>query len=73
MVDQSRELFVERAFDDRTYALTPQGRLPSYQDYAAGELAQHAEPGKTDATRLMVLRRDRSKRVDVFLDWLVGS
>lgn len=46
-------------------------RVPSYRDYANGKL-----PPKRSGvaqTVMQVLRRGRSQRADMFLDWLVSS
>jgi len=47
-------------------------KIPSYKDYAAGKLNKDTDKRVTPATLMPILRRGRSKRVDMFLDWLVS-
>lgn len=42
-----------------------------YENYAAGKLVRERDKANAPSTVMRVLRRGRSKRVDVFLDWLV--
>lgn len=45
--------------------------IPSYVEYASGKLPTNYSKVTSPSTRMRVLRRNRSKRVDLFLDWLV--
>jgi len=66
-----RELFPERAFEYRYYEMreTP---LP-YTDFAAARMPSFQSEADPHSTKLPVLLRDRSKRADLFLDWLVST
>lgn len=66
-----RELFPERAFDDRYYEMreTP---LP-YADFAAARMPSLKGKADPHSTKVPVLMRQRSNRVDMFLDWLVSA
>lgn len=55
-------LFPEKAFDGQMY--TQGGNVLPYAEYLAGEQVPIG-------TQIPVLKRNRSKRVDTFLDWLV--
>lgn len=65
-----RELFPEKAFEYRYYEMreTP---LP-YKDFAAARMPSYKSEADTHSTKLPVLLRKRSKRADLFLDWLVS-
>ena len=65
---QHRSLFADKAFDKDVYQMREQTLL--YDDYAAGNVPKINDPG-VPKTTMQVLRRNRSKRVDMFLDWLV--
>lgn len=63
-------LFTDRVYDKRYYDTNEGGH--SYQEYAAGKLPKARQPsGNGGILNMQILRRGRSKRVDVFLDWLV--
>lgn len=64
--DVHRSFFAEKAFDEQLYEMS--SRVPSYQDYADGKLPKRSG---VKQTMMQVLRRGRSKRADLFLDWLV--
>jgi hypothetical protein len=66
-----RELFPEKAFADRYYEMreTP---LP-YAEFAAARMPSHKGEADEHSTRLPVLIRERSRRADLFLDWLVSA
>lgn len=66
-----RELFPEKAFENRYYEMreTP---LP-YADFAAARMPSLKGEADQHSTRLPVLLRQRSKRADLFLDWLVSA
>ncbi|GAB7327766.1 hypothetical protein MBLNU13_g11577t2 [Cladosporium sp. NU13] len=63
-----RELFPEKAFEYRYYEMreTP---LP-YKDFAAARMPSFKSEADPHSTKLPVLLRKRSKRADLFLDWL---
>lgn len=63
-----RSFFAEKAFSKQLYEMS--SRVPSYRDYADGKLP---EPSGVLQTTMEVLRRGRSQRADMFLDWLVRS
>ncbi|KAM3416644.1 Meiosis-specific protein hop1 [Cercospora zeina] len=66
-----RNFFSEKAFDDQIY--TTGSRMPTYREYANGTLPlQNKNPASME-TNMKVLRRERSRRADQFLDWLVRS
>lgn len=62
------EFFAEKVFTSQFYP--NHDRIPSYKDVSNGKLPQKksALPG----TSMQVLQRHRSKRADLFLDWLVS-
>ncbi|EGP88974.1 uncharacterized protein MYCGRDRAFT_91969 [Zymoseptoria tritici IPO323] len=62
----TREFFAEKVFTSQFYP--NHDRIPSYKDVSNGKLPQKksALPG----TSMQVLQRHRSKRADLFLDWL---
>lgn len=66
-----RELFPEKAFEYRYYEMreTP---LP-YKDFAAARMPSYKSEADPHSTKLPVLLRKRSKRADLFLDWLVSA
>lgn len=64
-----RGVFPDKAFVERYYE-TRQTPLP-YADFAAGQMP--AENIDTKSSKVYVLQRDCSKRVDNFLDWLVSD
>ena len=63
-----RNFFAEKAFDQQVYDMDD--KIHPYEAYAAGQLAKDRSGAKGPATVMQVLRRGRSRRVDVFLDWL---
>ena len=66
-----RELFPEKAFEYRYYEMreTP---LP-YKDFAAARMPSYKSEADPHSTKLPILLRKRSKRADLFLDWLVSA
>ena len=66
-----RELFPEKAFEYRYYEMreTP---LP-YKDFASARMPSYKSEADPHSTKLPVLLRKRSKRADLFLDWLVSA
>ena len=67
--DGHSNFFAEKAFDQQVYGMSE--RIHPYEDYATGRLPHRKESASETSTVMKVLRRNRSKRVDVFLDWLV--
>ncbi|GAB1738851.1 hypothetical protein NU219Hw_g3635t1 [Hortaea werneckii] len=63
-----RALFEENVFDEQFYVTGD--HVHSYADYAAAKLPKRSPRDGTPATKMQVLRRGRSGRVDQFLDWL---
>ncbi|KAI7180799.1 hypothetical protein KC316_g10053 [Hortaea werneckii] len=63
-----RALFSDKVFDEQFYVTGD--HVHSYADYAAAKLPKRSPRDGTTATKMQVLRRGRSKRVDQFLDWL---
>ncbi|KAI6907450.1 hypothetical protein KC318_g9212 [Hortaea werneckii] len=63
-----RALFTDKVFDEQFYVTGD--HVHSYADYAAAKLPQKSPRDGTTATKMQVLRRGRSRRVDQFLDWL---
>jgi len=66
-----RGLFPVKAFDERVYEMRDEV-LP-YDDFASARMPTTRDKATTPNTTLRVLRRDRSRRVNTFLDWLVSS
>jgi meiosis-specific protein HOP1 len=66
-----RNLFPDRAFEERRYE-TKDGITP-YKEYAAALIPSVNDAAEVPYTNLPILVRDRSKRADVFLDWLVSD
>lgn len=60
--------FADKAFSEQFYEMS--SSIPSYRDYANGKLT-NPRMG-TKQTTMQVLRRGRSQRADMFLDWLVS-
>lgn len=67
----TREFFREGVFQRHWYDAAE--KIHPYADYAAGKLADSAKVATEPNTAIEVLRRGRSKRVDMLLDWLVGG
>lgn len=66
-------MFPEDCFDEQFYATAINTHL-SYEDFAAGRLAESEKGSKQRyGNTLRVLRRNRNKNVDSFLDWLVRA
>ena len=63
-----RCFFAEKAFDEQIYDLSD--KIHPYEDYAAGRLGKSHFTARTPKTIMRILRRNRSKRADMFLDWL---
>ncbi|KAI7566359.1 hypothetical protein KC343_g4042 [Hortaea werneckii] len=63
-----RALFSDKVFDEQFYVTGD--HVHSYADYAAAKLPKTSPRDGTTATKMQVLRRGRSRRVDQFLDWL---
>jgi hypothetical protein len=66
-----RELFPEKAFEDRYYEMR-ENPLP-YADFAAARMPSLKGEADPHSTRVPILLRQRSKRADLFLDWLVST
>lgn len=66
-----RELFPEKAFVSRYYEMreTPL----QYKDFAAARMPSRQNEADVHSTVLPILQRHRSKRADIFLDWLVSG
>lgn len=60
---------MDNAFDEQIYEMSD--TIHPYKDYAAGKLAKDRSEANAPSTAMRILRRGRSKRVDMFLDWLV--
>ena len=71
ITDLPSNFFVETAFDEQVYEMND--HIHPYDDYAAGKLTKDRHGAKSPSTAMRVLRRGRSKRVDMFLDWLVST
>jgi hypothetical protein len=69
--DYYRNFFPEYVFDEQIYQWSE--KIHSYGDYAAGRIHQDRQVAKSDTAIIHVLRRNRSKRVDKFLDCLVSQ
>lgn len=67
--DLRRNFFDEKAFDEQCYDMSD--RVRSYEEFAAGQLCKTRSDAQEPMTVVQVLRRGRSRRADVFLDWLV--
>ncbi|KAI7538692.1 hypothetical protein KC331_g10198 [Hortaea werneckii] len=63
-----RALFSDKVFDEQFYVTGD--HVHSYADYAAAKLPKRSPRDGITATKMQVLRRGRSRRVDQFLDWL---
>ena len=63
-----RYFFPDKAFEERFYEMSE--KLPSYADYAAGKLTKDELEATSPKTKMQILRRGRSRRADMFLDWL---
>ena len=66
-----RSLFPEKAFVEQRYALSD--TITPYVDYAAARMPSVNDDTETPHTNLPTLLRGRSRRADVFLDWLVSG
>jgi len=62
--------FAEKAYDERIYDMSD--TVIPYKDYTAGKLATTRSGANQPSTVIRILCRGRSKRVDLFLDWLVS-
>ena len=67
--DRHRSFFAEKAFEEQIYESS--STILPYEDYAAGNVTKGKKKATESSTVMRVLRRNRSKRVDMFLDWLV--
>ncbi|KAK5119758.1 hypothetical protein LTR85_007334 [Meristemomyces frigidus] len=63
-----RNFFAEKAFDEQIYEMSD--RIQPYKDYAGGKLVKDRSEANPPSTAMRILRRGRSRRVDMFLDWL---
>ncbi|KAK3724805.1 hypothetical protein LTR37_000853 [Vermiconidia calcicola] len=63
-----RCFFADKAFEHQVYPIGD--NIYSYEDYAGGKLPQNVKTKNDSSTKMQVLRRGRSRRVDMFLDWL---
>jgi len=66
-----RNLFPDRAFEERRYEL--RDTVIPYTDYAAARIPLVNDDTDVPHTNLPILVRDRSRRADAFLDWLVSE
>lgn len=66
-----RELFPTKAYTSRWYEY--RDTVLPYEDYIAGNLPRFAEEAQEPRINVPILQHRRSKRVDVFLQWLVGQ
>ena len=66
-----RNLFPDRAFEERRYEM--RDTIVPYADYAAARIPSVKDDADIPHTNLPILVRDRSRRADVFLDWLVSG
>lgn len=65
-----RNFFGDKGFELQIYDMAE--KIHSYEDYATGKLTKNELTAVSPKTKMQMLRRNRSKRVDVFLDWLVS-
>ncbi|KAF2770537.1 hypothetical protein EJ03DRAFT_335497 [Teratosphaeria nubilosa] len=63
-----RDFFDEAVFDEQVYEMSD--KLHPYEDCAAAKLTKDISSARKLSTKMKVLRRGRSRRVEVFLDWL---
>ena len=70
VADYFSNFLPDKAFDVQVYEMSD--RIHPYDKYAAGMLTKNPEEVGAPSTAMKVLRRGRSKRADMFLDWLVG-
>ncbi|KAH9810921.1 HORMA domain [Teratosphaeria destructans] len=63
-----RGFFDEAVFDEQVYGMSDS--IHSYDDYAAAKLAKEIPSTRKLSTKMQVLRRGRSRRVEILLDWL---
>jgi hypothetical protein len=66
-----RNLFPSKAFEERRYEM--RDTIVPYAEYAAARMPSVNDDADIPHTNLPILVRDRSKRADVFLDWLVSG
>jgi meiosis-specific protein HOP1 len=66
-----RSLFPDKAFVEQRYALSD--TITPYAEYAAARMPPVKDDAETPHTNLPILLRGRSRRADVFLDWLVSG
>nr|POE74649.1 meiosis-specific protein hop1 [Quercus suber] len=72
VADVSSDFFTDGAFEEMYYDTSKKGY--SYEDYTSGNTATRRGATKIhNHTKIQVLRRGRTRRVDIFLDWLVGK
>lgn len=65
-----RNFFADKAYDDQAYESGE--RILPYEDYASGKVTKGKMRSTDKSTNMRVLRRGRSRRVDMFLDWLAS-
>jgi meiosis-specific protein HOP1 len=66
-----RSLFPDKASLEQRYALSD--TITPYAEYAAARMPSVNDDADTPHTNLPILLRGRSRRADVFLDWLVSG
>jgi hypothetical protein len=65
-----RGLFPEKAYDEKVYEM--RDNILPYNDFAEGKMPDTTTGASAPYTVVRVLQRDRSRRVNTFLDWLVS-
>lgn len=71
MMTYLREFFPEKAYEERCYEM--RDTILPYEDFAAARMPSKRTDPSAFSTRVPILLRGRSKRADLFLDWLVGE
>ena len=67
-----RQFFRDGVFEHQYYTFSAD-RIHPYADYAGGKIKDVGAHANGPKTRMPVLRRGRSKRVNEFLDWIVRT
>jgi len=71
LANVNSEFFPEKAYIQRAYDISD--AIPTYEAYAAGRLPSTSAPATKSRTFIPLLQRKKSRRVDLFLDWLVSA
>jgi len=66
-----RELFPEKAYSLRWYEY--RDTVLPFDEYTAALMPREAEEAREPRVNIPILQRKKSKRADVFLDWLVSK